>query len=50
MGSSFISVAMARVYGSAPEGKSKERARMADTPLLLKAGIVVLPRQGEPES
>lgn len=47
--SSFLSVAIARVFGTAMSGKSKERQELADTPLPLEARIAVLPcRGGEP--
>lgn len=46
--SSFFSVALAEVYGSALSGKSKERAELVDTPLPLTATLAVLPcRAGE---
>jgi 3' terminal RNA ribose 2'-O-methyltransferase Hen1 len=44
--SSFLSVAISRVYGSALSGKSKERPELASTPLPLRARIVVLPSRG----
>lgn len=47
--SSFLSVAIARVFGSALQGQSKERAELAATPLPLVARMDVLPvRGGEP--
>lgn len=44
--SSFLSVAISRVYGSALSGKSRERPELVDTPLPLRAGIAVLPCRG----
>jgi 3' terminal RNA ribose 2'-O-methyltransferase Hen1 len=44
--SSFLSVAISRVYGSALSGKSRERPELAGTPLPLRAGISVLPCRG----
>ncbi len=44
--SSFLSVAISRVYGSALSGKSKERPELAGTPLPLRARISVLPCRG----
>ncbi|MEM7031042.1 MAG: 3' terminal RNA ribose 2'-O-methyltransferase Hen1 [Chloroflexota bacterium] len=47
--SSFMSVAIAQVYGSALAGSSRERAALAETPLPLVAKVAVLPcRGGEP--
>ena len=47
--SSFLSVAIARVFGSALKGSSKDRPELADTPIPLEAEIAVLPcRGGEP--
>ena len=45
--SSFLSVAIADVFGSALSGKSKERPELADTPLPLRVDIfrVALPRR-----
>src|SRR6266403_653085 len=37
--SSFLSVALADVFGSALSGKSKERQGLVDTPLSLRASI-----------
>src|SRR5215211_1019148 len=46
--SSFLSVAISRVFGTAMRGRSKERPELAQTPLSLSAGISVLPcREGE---
>ena len=44
--SSFLSVAIARTFGTALTGKSKERQAVADTPLALETGIAVLPCRG----
>lgn len=44
--SSFLSVAIARTFGTALTGKSKERQELADTPLPLEARITVLPCRG----
>jgi 3' terminal RNA ribose 2'-O-methyltransferase Hen1 len=45
--SSFLSVAISRVFGTAMRGKSKERPELALTPLPLRAKISVLPcREG----
>lgn len=44
--SSFLSVAIADVFGSALSGKSKERPDLAQTPLPLQATISVLPCRG----
>ena len=41
--SSFMSVAIARVFGSALKGKSDARAELVDQPLALEAGIAVVP-------
>jgi 3' terminal RNA ribose 2'-O-methyltransferase Hen1 len=47
--SSFMSVAIAEVFGTALSGHCKERPELADTPLPLQAKIAVLPcRGGEP--
>ena len=49
VGSSFLSVAIADVFRSALQGKSRERPELADTPIPLEASIPVLPcRGGEP--
>jgi 3' terminal RNA ribose 2'-O-methyltransferase Hen1 len=46
--SSFLSVAMSRVFGTAMGGRSKERQELADTPLEWTAVIAVAPcRDGE---
>jgi 3' terminal RNA ribose 2'-O-methyltransferase Hen1 len=44
--SSFLSVAVARTFGTAMTGKSKERQALADTPLRLEVRIAVLPCRG----
>ena len=44
--SSFLSVAIARTFGTAMTGKSKERQELADTPLALEARITVVPCRG----
>src|ERR1043166_1347875 len=41
--SSFLSVAIAEVFGSALSGKSKERPELADTPLPLCVSLSGLP-------
>ena len=47
--SSFLSVALARVLGSALKGNSRDRPELADTPIPLEAEVAVLPcRGGEP--
>jgi 3' terminal RNA ribose 2'-O-methyltransferase Hen1 len=44
--SSFLSVAIAQVYGSALSGNSKERQALADAPLPLEAKLAVVPCRG----
>jgi SAM-dependent methyltransferase len=44
--SSFLSVAIAEIFGSALAGKSKERPELADTPLPLRANFSALPCRG----
>jgi 3' terminal RNA ribose 2'-O-methyltransferase Hen1 len=44
--SSFLSVALADVFGSALAGKSKDRQELVDQPLPLSATIAVLPCRG----
>ncbi|HXF61825.1 MAG TPA: 3' terminal RNA ribose 2'-O-methyltransferase Hen1 [Caldilineaceae bacterium] len=47
--SSFLSVAIAQVYGSALHGRSRERPELAATPIPLAATLTALPcRGGEP--
>jgi 3' terminal RNA ribose 2'-O-methyltransferase Hen1 len=45
--SSFLSVAMARVFDSALSGRSKERQELVDTPLPLAAVVSALPCGGD---
>jgi 3' terminal RNA ribose 2'-O-methyltransferase Hen1 len=47
--SSFLSVAIARTFGTAMTGRSKERQELADCPLALEAKISVLPCRGGEE-
>ncbi len=44
--SSFLSVAIARLFGTAMTGRSKERQELADTSLPLEVRIAVLPCRG----
>lgn len=44
--SSFLSVAIAQVFGSALQGRSKDRPELARTPMPLSARIDVLPVRG----
>src|SRR5919106_3817867 len=44
--SSFLSVAIARVYNTALGGRSKERPELVDKPLPLRARIAALPCAG----
>jgi 3' terminal RNA ribose 2'-O-methyltransferase Hen1 len=44
--SSFLSVAIARTFGTAITGRSKERQELAEAPLPLEARIAVLPCRG----
>lgn len=44
--SSFLSVAIAQVYGTALSGKSKDRPELVTTPLPLEAMISVVPSRG----
>lgn len=44
--SSFLSVAIARVFSSALSGKCKERPQLVDTPIPLKAELSILPCRG----
>lgn len=46
VGSSFLSVAIADVFRSALQGKSRERPELADTPIPLTARLPVLPCRG----
>ena len=47
--SSFLSVAIAEVFGSALAGKSKERPELADAPLPLRVAFPALPCRGGEE-
>jgi 3' terminal RNA ribose 2'-O-methyltransferase Hen1 len=47
--SSFLSVAISQVFGSALAGRSKERPELADTPLPLQARLSALPCRGGEE-
>lgn len=47
--SSFLSVAIARVFGTAMSGKSKERQALADIPLPLSIRVPVVPCRGGEE-
>src|SRR5512143_1700320 len=44
--SSFLSVAIARVFGTALSGNSRERPELAVTPIPLEAELVCLPCRG----
>ncbi len=44
--SSFLSVAIAQVFGSALQGRSKDRPELAETALPLRARLAVLPCRG----
>src|SRR5262245_9717525 len=46
VGSSFLSVAVAQVYGSALQGRCKVHPELAETPLPLEARLDVLPVRG----
>ena len=46
--SSFLSVALAQVFGSALNGRCKDRPELADTPIPLEARVAAVPcRAGE---
>ena len=45
--SSFLSVALARVFGSALKGNSRDRPELAETPIPLEAEVAVLPCRGD---
>ena len=45
---SFLAAAIAQVYGSALNGRSDERAELAETPIPLVAKIPALPSRGGP--
>jgi 3' terminal RNA ribose 2'-O-methyltransferase Hen1 len=47
--SSFLSVAIADVFGSAINGRSRERPDLAATPIPLEATIAALPARGGPD-
>jgi 3' terminal RNA ribose 2'-O-methyltransferase Hen1 len=47
--SSFLSVAIAEVFGSALAGKSKERLELVETPLPLRVNVSALPCRGGEE-
>ena len=47
--SSFLSVAIAQVFGSALAGKSRDRPELAETPIPLEARIAVVPCRGGEE-
>ncbi len=47
--SSFLSVAMSQVFGTAMSGRSKERQELADTPIRFDALITAVPCRGESE-
>jgi 3' terminal RNA ribose 2'-O-methyltransferase Hen1 len=47
--SSFLSVAIAEVFGSALSGKSKERSELVETPIPLRAELSALPCRGGEE-
>ena len=47
--SSFLSVALSRVFGTAMNGRSKERQNLADQPLQFDALVTALPCRGGPE-
>ncbi len=44
--SSFLSVAISRVFGTALSGNSRERPQLAETPIPLEAEVVCLPCRG----
>lgn len=44
--SSFMSVAIAKVYSSALSGKCKDRPELAETPIPLRAKLTILPCRG----
>jgi 3' terminal RNA ribose 2'-O-methyltransferase Hen1 len=47
--SSFMSTAIAQVYGSALNGRSRERPQLVEMPIPLKVKIAVLPARGGPD-
>lgn len=44
--SSFLSVAISKLFGTAMSGRSKERAELATTPIALRAHLPVVPCRG----
>ena len=44
--SSLLSVAMARVFGTAMSGRAKQRQELAETPIRLKAALTAVPCRG----
>src|SRR5579884_3205917 len=44
--SSFLSIAISRVLGTAMSGRSKERQELADTPLLWDVVVTAVPCRG----
>ncbi len=47
--SSFLSVALARLFGTAMSGRSKERQELAGQPIPLEASLPVVPCRGGPD-
>jgi 3' terminal RNA ribose 2'-O-methyltransferase Hen1 len=47
--SSFLSVAIAKVYGTAMSGRSRDRQELADNPIPLDAHLPVVPCRGGPD-
>lgn len=47
--SSFMSVALAKVFGTAMRGRSDDRPELAETPIPLEIHVPVLPCRGGPE-
>jgi 3' terminal RNA ribose 2'-O-methyltransferase Hen1 len=47
--SSFMSVALAKVFGTAMRGRSDDRPQLAETPIPLEVRVPVLPCRGGPE-
>src|SRR6266542_3834338 len=47
--SSFMSVALAKMFGTAMGGRSRERPELADAPIPLEAHLPVVPCRGGPE-
>jgi 3' terminal RNA ribose 2'-O-methyltransferase Hen1 len=46
--SSFLSVAIAKVYGTAMAGRSEDRPDLVEAPLALEAHLPVVPSRGDP--